>query len=206
MHKRGGSRELLERKFTCMTAPTTSRDFDRAYGALLTPWGDVRIPQEVQALARLGARPSVLELGCGVGRFSRYLAQRGLRVTGVDFSPVAIEIARARVAADDAQPEFLVGDVTRLDSLRGPFDVSFDVGCFHCFDERGQRAYVSEVSRLLAPGGTHLIWALDSSPSGIPLSPEVMQAIFAPNLELVRARTSRRRLAASHWYWFSRNR
>jgi hypothetical protein len=75
---------------------------------------------------------------------------------------------------------FLVGDVTRMEALSGPFDVSFDVGCFHCFDAAGQRAYVSEVSRLLKPGGIHLIWALDSTPSDLRLSPAAVKQIFAP--------------------------
>jgi cyclopropane fatty-acyl-phospholipid synthase-like methyltransferase len=188
-----------------MAAPTTSAEFDRAYHAPVTLWGDIRIPAEVKELVREGAGRSALELGCGVGRFSRYVAQQGLRATGVDFSPVAIARARASVAQHDVRPEFLVGDVTHLEALSGPFNVSFDVGCFHCLAPQGQRAYVSEVSRLLEPGGTHLIWALDSAPSDLPLSPAAMKEIFAPGFELQDARKSRRRLVRSHWYWLVRS-
>jgi cyclopropane fatty-acyl-phospholipid synthase-like methyltransferase len=188
-----------------MTKPTMSAWFDCAYRLPNTLWGDVRIPEEVKALARQGAPRGVLELGCGVGRFSRYLAQQGLRATGVDFSPVAIAKARKRVAHDEVRPEFLVGDVTHLDALSGPYDVSFDVGCFHCLDPQGQRAYVSEVSRLLEPGGAHLIWAMDSAPSDVPLSPAVVKEVFAPRFELRKARKSRRRLVRSHWYWLVRS-
>jgi SAM-dependent methyltransferase len=188
-----------------MNAPTKSTDFDLAYRLPITLWGDVRIPEEVKALVRNGSPGSSLELGCGVGRFSRYVAQQGLRATGVDFSPVAIAKARERVVNDDVRPEFLVGDVTHLDALHGPFDVSFDVGCFHCLDPQGQRAYVAEVSRLLRPGGTHLIWALDSSPSDLSLSPAVVKEAFAPGFALQEARPSRRRLARSHWYWLVRS-
>ena len=65
---------------------------------------------------------------------------------------------------------------------------------------------MSEVSRLLKPGSIHLIWALDSSPSNIPLSPEVMKKIFVPDFELQNTRKSRRRtiLVRSHWYWLVR--
>ena len=188
-----------------MAAPTTSTDFDRAYRAPITFWGDIRIPEELKALARQAAPRTALELGCGVGRFSRYLAEQGVRATGVDFSPVAIAKARELAVQGGVQPEFLVGDVTHLEALRGPFDVSFDVGCFHCLDARGQRAYVSEVSRLLKPGGTHLIWALDSAPSDLPFSPEAVKEIFAPGFELQSARKSRRRLVRSHWYWLVRS-
>jgi cyclopropane fatty-acyl-phospholipid synthase-like methyltransferase len=186
------------------TAPTTSADFDRAYRAPITVWGDIRIPKEIKRLVRQSAPGSALELGCGVGRFSRYVARHGTRATGVDFSHVAIAKAQARVAQDDVRPQFLVGDVTRLDALAGPFDVSFDVGCFRCLGRQGQRAYVSEVSRLLRPGATHLIWALDSTPSDLSLSPAAMNEIFAPDFTLQNSRKSRRRLARSHWYWFVR--
>jgi hypothetical protein len=57
------------------------------------------------------------------------------------------------------------------------------VGCFRCLDEQGQRAYVSELSRLLRSGGTDLIWAMDSSPSGIPLSPAALEEAFAPGFD-----------------------
>ena len=188
-----------------MSAPTTSADFDRAYRIPITLWGDVRIPEEVKALAPQGGSRTALELGCGVGRFSRYLAHQGLRVTGVDFSQVAISKAWKSVAPGELNPQFVVGDVTRLEVLRGPFDVSLDVGCFHCLDPKGQAAYVSEVSRLLKPGGTHLIWALDSTPSDLTLSPATMYEIFGPAFELQKSRTSRRRLARSHWYWLVRS-
>lgn len=208
--------------------PTTSADFDRAYRLPFTIWGDLRVPMEIKALARHvrgelrvdraqrthgtphargtlhDPQPTSLELGCGVGRFSRYLAHQGLRATAVDFSPVAIAKAQERVAHDAVRPEFLVGSVTRLDTLRGPFDMSFDVGCFHCLDANRQRGYVSEVSRLLKPGGTHLIWALDEPPSDIRLSPGVVKEIFAHDFDLQNAQASRRRLARSHWYWLVR--
>ena len=188
-----------------MDAPTNSAAFDQAYRLPITFWGDVRIPPEVKALVRERTDQSVLELGCGLGRFSRHLAQQGVRVTGVDFSPVAIARAKQRVAGDHGRPDFLVADVTNLEALSGPFDVSFDVGCFHCLDPQGQRAYVSEVTRLLKPGGTHLVWALDESPGGASLPPAAMREIFAPAFELQDARKSRRRLARSHWYWLVRS-
>jgi hypothetical protein len=61
------------------------------------------------------------------------------------------------------------------------------------------------VCRLLRPGGTHLIWALDASPSDVPLSPAAVKDVFAPGLTLKDARPSRRRLVRSHWYWLERS-
>ncbi len=184
--------------------PTTSDGFDRAYRAPITFWGDIRIPPEIKTLARTGRPQASLELGCGVGRLTRYMAEQGLDATGVDFSPVAIAKAQARVARDKLRPRFLVGDVTHLEELDGPFDISFDVGCFHCLDAQGRAAYATELHRLLKSQGTHLIWALDHAPSSFSFSPTALQSIFANGFRLQDARMSRRRLVRSHWYWLVR--
>ncbi|MGC4087572.1 MAG: class I SAM-dependent methyltransferase [Polyangiaceae bacterium] len=187
-----------------MTAPSTSNEFDRVYRGLFTPWGDVRIPLELKQLLSTEQPQSSLELGCGLGRFSLHLAERGVAATAVDFSAVAIERARQRAASHARRPEFLVGDVTNLNALNGPFDVSFDVGCFHCLGAEQQLAYAAEVARLLRPNGTHLLWALDVAPCALRLSPASVAQAFAPYFELREARKSRRRLASSHWYWLVR--
>lgn len=188
--------------------PITSQDFDKAYEQPVTAWGDVRIPAQLKALIKQAKAahtqaPRALELGCGLGRFARYAAGQGLQMTAVDFSAVAIAKASERVADDAVKPHFLVGDVTNLAELSGLFDLSYDVGCFHCLDANGQRAYASELSRLLAPNATHLIWALDQSPSEMDFSPQLIAQVFT-DFELVQARPSRRRLMASHWYWLKR--
>lgn len=186
-----------------MSAPNTSQAFDQAYRFPITFWGDVRIPPEVKALLKRNPKSS-LEIGCGIGRLSRFMASHGVQATGIDWSPVAIERAKQRAASDVTKPDYQVGDATNLEHLVGPYDVGFDVGCFHCFDPAGQQKYVAEVARLLAPGGVHLIWALDHSPSDLTLSPWTVKRAFDPKFELLDAQPSRRRLVKSHWYWLGK--
>lgn len=187
-----------------MTSPLKKNtDFDKVYRSSLLHWvwTDARIPPELKALIRALPKGSrVLELGCGVGRFSRYVAKQGLLATGVDFSSVAISKAQQRAAQDAAPPDYQVGDVTQLEKLSEPFDASFDVGCFHCLDAHEQRAYVAEVARLLKPGGTHLIWAMDAASSGLSLSPVAVRDAFASRFTLQAEQKNRRRLVRSHWY------
>ena len=185
-------------------APVTSEDFDKAYNAPVTFWGDTRIPKELDELIKINNPKTSLELGCGLGRFSKYMAEQGIKATGVDFSSVAIEKAQKRVTNSEYRPTFIVGDVTNLENINEQFDVSFDIGCFHCLNEEGQRKYVSEVARLLKPGATHLIWALDNSPSNIKLNSNYISKIFETNFHLVNSKFSRRRIIASHWYWLAR--
>ncbi|WP_217636850.1 class I SAM-dependent methyltransferase [Dendrosporobacter quercicolus] len=76
------------------------------------------------------------------------------------------------MAKCERKPTFIIGDVTNLAIFTEKFDVSFDIGCFHCLDEESEEKYVSEIYRLLNPGATHLIWALNAAPSDIYLNPE----------------------------------
>jgi len=181
---------------------TTGEEFNKVYRSLgHWIWTDNRIPKELKEIIELQKPKTSLELGCGLGIFSSFMASQGIKATGVDFSSVAIEKATKRVADNTDKPEFIVGDVTNLKIIDKQFDVSFDVGCFHCLDEEGQRKYVSEIYRLIKPGATHLIWALDTSPSDIQLTPEYIAQIFGKHFQLAKTKSSRRRIISSHWYW-----
>ncbi len=184
--------------------PFTSGQFNKAYNFPITFWGDVRIPKELKELVEKTKPKTSLELGCGLGRFSTYMAEEGIKSTGVDFSSVAIEKAKRRVAKIEQKPIFLVGDVTNLTILTNQFDVSFDIGCFHCLNEEGEQKYVAEIYRLLKPGSTHLIWTMNSSPSGIKLNPDYIAKVFENKFKLSQSKPSRRRIIASNWYWLVR--
>ena len=185
---------------------TTGEEFDKVYRSFIGPliWTDSRIPKELKEIVELNNPKTSLELGCGLGIFSSFMASQGIKATGVDFSSVAIEKANKRVANNTDKPVYIVGDVTNLEIINKQFDVSYDVGCFHCLNEESQQKYVSEIYRLLKPGATHLIWALDSSPSGIKLSPDYIAKQFENNFQLKKSTFSRRRIVASHWYWLVR--
>lgn len=187
-----------------MKAPTTCHEFDKAYAALFTIWGDFRIPSEVKELIDRITPARALELGCGVGRISRYMAGLGLEVTGVDFSALAIKKAKERVANDQVRPQFLVDDVRTMTSVTGPFDLSVDIGCFHCLDRDGQAHYVATLGRLLRERATHLMWVMDNAPGEQSMSPTDIAATFAPMFSLARVENRKRRLVSSHWYWLTR--
>jgi ubiquinone/menaquinone biosynthesis C-methylase UbiE len=186
--------------------PVTSEEFDEAYRAPITVWGDIRIPKELKNLIVTNKPKTSLELGCGLGRFSTYMAEQGVKATGVDFTLVTVERAKKRVANNAQKPTFMVGDVTNLKMLSNQFDVSFDVGCFHCLNKEGQQKYVSEIYRLLKPGATHLIWAMDHSPSDIKLNSTYIAKVFESGFLLTKSKFSGRRIifVASHWYWLVR--
>lgn len=187
--------------------PSNSVEFDKAYSSLSHwAWSDVRIPRELKELVTINKPKNSLELGCGIGRFSSFMAEHGIKATGVDFSTIAIEKAQKQMADKEKKPTFLIGDVTNLGNITEQFDASFDVGCFHCLNEEGQKRYVEEVYRLLKPGAMLLVWTLDNSPSNIKLNPNYIANIFGNYFQLTKSKFSGRRIifVASHWYWLIR--
>ena len=67
----------------------------------------------------------LLDLGCGTGRFSRRFAAQGARVTGVDFSSRALEIAKRQSSGDN--PAYRHGSVVGL-TEENAYDVVFTWG------------------------------------------------------------------------------
>jgi SAM-dependent methyltransferase len=106
---------------------------------------------------RLG--PRVLDLGCGEGRDSLFLARRGFDVTGVDVSRAALDKARERAAAGGLRCRFLERDVTLLDNVGAePFDWAINMGCLHMLSEpEHRRRHLERVRDVLRPGGEFLV-------------------------------------------------
>ena len=101
-------------------------------------------------------RPSdtALDIGCGVGRITRVLAESAERVIALDVSPEMLERAR-QLHPDADNVEWLLGDGT---SLAGVGDGDVDacisqVVLQHVPDPSITLGYVSEIARVLAPGG-----------------------------------------------------
>lgn len=134
-------------------------DWDERYVAGETPW-DTGEPNEylvefVKSAAV--AKGDALEVGCGTGTNALWLAGEGFTVLGIDVSAVALEKARAKGAGTGSRCRFEQLDFLNDAVSGGPFDLVFDLGCFHLFDEARERASFAErVASLLASGGCWL--------------------------------------------------
>lgn len=97
-----------------------------------------------------GIRPGqrILDIGCGSGIFSHWLAQRGLKVSAVDISPKLIDLGRRLYPEVD----FQVGDAGHLAYRTGAFDAVSLCGVIHHFPEPAPVA--AEVARVTKPGGS----------------------------------------------------
>ncbi|MCZ7568129.1 MAG: class I SAM-dependent methyltransferase [Ardenticatenaceae bacterium] len=169
--------------------------FELRYRLGRAPWDTGISPPELKAViqgpdARLPGR--ALDLGCGTGTNSIYMARHGWEATGVDFagSPIAAARARAREAGVSQRTRFLQGDVTRLGELplSGPFDLVLDIGCFHGLSPAGRAGYAAGLKNLTQPGAILLLYAFMPRAflgSTLGLSPDDVRATFEPAFEVV---------------------
>jgi SAM-dependent methyltransferase len=126
-----------------------------------TPWDGHPIAQNLQDLVEALPAGRALDLGCGTGDSSIYLAQHGWKVTGVDYVPQALDAARAKAGATKAPVDFVRADVTRLshEGIGSDFGLIVDNGCLHNMSDGDRDAYVREVSAVAAPDARLLIVA-----------------------------------------------
>ncbi len=104
-------------------------------------------------LARVaaGGFRRALDVGCGEGRFCRMLRERGVETIGVDPTERLLEEARRR----DPTGDYRRGRAEALDFEDGAFDLV--VSCLSLVDIPDYAAAISEMARVLAPGGALLI-------------------------------------------------
>jgi len=96
-----------------------------------------------------------LDLACGEGQNSIWLASLGWEATGVDFSRVAIEKARGRAARDGVEAEFVCADLVEYEPERKAFDL---VLVFYIHIPAAERRLVlARAAAALAPGGIFLL-------------------------------------------------
>ncbi len=132
-----------------------------------TPWDGHPLGLSLRSLVEgSGDAPalppgSALDLGCGTGESSVYLAQHGWIVTGVDFVAKPLDKARVKANAAKVSVNFVQASVTQLRQagIDTGFGLIVDNGCIHAMSDRDRDAYVREVSAVAAPDARLLIVA-----------------------------------------------
>ena len=112
---------------------------------------------EACSIGGLGAGSRVLEIGCGTGKLTAALAERGLDVEAVDPGPRMVEIARRHVPT----ARFHVANFEDVGLASGAFDAAFSAMAFHWV---APDVSWSKAARVLRPGGLlALIWYINGS-------------------------------------------
>jgi SAM-dependent methyltransferase len=134
------------------------------------PWYNEQLDADVADLLR--ANPwqidSVLDLGTCSGSQAIGLAALGFSVIGSDVSETALEQARAKHAQlrdPGLKLEFIVDDIINSRFPDGRFDMILDRGCYHSICCFSHDSYVSQVKRILKPGGHLLLKTMSAAES-----------------------------------------
>jgi SAM-dependent methyltransferase len=112
---------------------------------------------ELDELGPVVADKTLLHLQCHFGMDTLAWARRGANVTGVDFSPQSIDLARSLSQELAIPAEFVCSDIAHLpEALSGQFDIVFtSYGILHWLDNLQRWAEV--IAHFLKPGGIFYI-------------------------------------------------
>ena len=130
-------------------------EYDRVY---LKPERQSDLRRIEQWLPSLLAGATVLEVACGTGYWTRFIAPVASAVVALDSSPETLRIARERVVAP--QPEFHVGDAYALPRFGRSFSAAFAGFWFSHVPLERRREFLLGLNSALAPGA--LVVLLDN--------------------------------------------
>lgn len=129
------------------------------------PWDTGISPPELLEFIQTHSPGRAIDIGCGTGTNVITLAKAGWKVTGVDFAPRAIKIARKKLNQAGVQAKLLIQDATNLQGISESFDFALDLGCFHGISQDRKANYLDQLDRILAPNGFWLMYGfLKSDP------------------------------------------
>ena len=124
-----------------------------------TPWDvgqpDFNLIDVVTQKAIQGCK--ALDIGCGTGDNSIWLAQNHFEVIGTDTSDIAIEKAKEKASKAKVKCDFMLVDFLKNKIQGAPFGFVFDRGCFHSFSsENDRRGFAKNVAAHLEEAGLWL--------------------------------------------------
>lgn len=124
--------------------------WDKRYRTGDLPWDTGIVDFHLKrTIRKYGIKPCrVLELGCGTGTNALWLGKQGFKVTAIDFSPRAIELAKKKASRTKTHVKFIEGDVLKTYVGVG-FGFAFDRGVFHTLHNQRKRV---KLARLLSAG------------------------------------------------------
>ena len=113
------------------------------------------LPDE-NLVAFLEAYPAparALELGCGEGRNAICMAGKGIEVTAIDISPVAVRHAKKIAKQHRVNVNFLAENIFKIELECHRYSFVYDSGCFHHLTPHRRLSYLDLLDRALVPGG-----------------------------------------------------
>ncbi|WP_250501701.1 methyltransferase [Caballeronia sp. AZ7_KS35] len=168
--------------------PNSPGFWDERFGQHFTPWDQAGVPEMFKSFVASRSAQSVLIPGCGSAYEALHLAERGWPVRAIDFSPAAVEAARAQLGAH-------AGVVEEADFFAyvPPFspDWIYERAFLCALPKTRWQDYASRMAALLAPGALLAgFFFIGSTPKGPPFRIEraELDALLSPHFELIEDR------------------
>lgn len=129
------------------------QDYLYFYAPVLTAEHSDAQTEQIWRLLQLRPGMRVLDLACGHGRIANRLAARGCQVTGLDVTPLFLEVARRDADQLGVEVDYVQGDMREL-----PWTKEFDrvinwFTAFGYFDDGDNRRVLDQIAQALKPGG-----------------------------------------------------
>jgi 2-polyprenyl-3-methyl-5-hydroxy-6-metoxy-1,4-benzoquinol methylase len=176
---------------------------NKAYeNAETVPWNNIIPPSELVGLIETGMiKPcKTLDIGCGNGHYSIFLAKNGFKVTGIDISHNAIIHAKENAQKEKLIVHFRELDARDISQLDDCFDFVFEWGLLHFIFPEFREKYIHDLALKINQGGMYLVLTFnEKSPewgggksrtglSGAPLyysSMEELLTLYKPYFEIL---------------------
>lgn len=145
-----------------------------------------------------------IDIGCGNGRNSFYLARKGLEVYGIDFSETSIEWGKQIAKEQSEKVTFLCQSIFDFQDKPESFDFIYDSGCLHHIKPHRRNKYLKTILKYLKPdgyfamvcfnlkGGENLsdydVYRENSMHGGMGFSEYKLKAILDPYFEILEFR------------------
>lgn len=131
----------------------------RRYPLKSLPWELGRPRKILVDLVEKGIvkKGKALDICCGAGTNTVYLAQKGFQMTGIDISSKALEYAKEKAKKANVNIKFQVANFVDLPFEDEEFDFVFDNGCFHHVEVEDRSVFIKGVYRILKKGGLYLM-------------------------------------------------
>lgn len=195
---------------------------DRLFFSLMyrrgrAPWDTgITPPELVEAIEGPNAEPAgfALDIGCGTGTNTLYLARHGWQAVGIDFAEPAIRLANRKLRESKdltGSARFMRLDATQLAIVRPDNQCSLllDLGCFHGIPIERRAGYAQGVARWAAPNALFLLYAFGPRDIGgrmAGVSAADVPWVFGPSFTVERVVEGKDtgRGFSSAWYWLRR--
>jgi SAM-dependent methyltransferase len=135
--------------------------FDLAYLLGNAAWDSGISPPELYDFIAAHSAGNALDIGCGSGTNIITLANAGWQVTGFDYSPGAVRVAKRKLQNAKVNAGVFTDDATKMNNVTGAFDLALDLGCFHGIEKKAD--YLTQLTRVLAPSGFWLLYGFFKS-------------------------------------------